>query len=94
MFELLYKVSHKPRSMEDRVGGKTRDEEADGPSLLLISGKMTEMVRKMLVSQSLLQKCNLYFKVIIMFIIYGWVRRQTIKDRVRHADGHILISSF
>lgn len=77
MFELLYKVSHKPRSMEDRVSGKTRDEESDGPSLLLISGNMTEMVRKMFVSQSLLQKCNLYFKVIIMLIFSGWVRRQS-----------------
>lgn len=39
--------------MEDHVGGKKRDGELDGrlqPTLLLMSGKMTEMVSKMPIS--------------------------------------------
>lgn len=51
-----YKVSHKPKSvyasggsMEDHVGEKRKDRESNGrlqPALLLMSEKITEMVRK------------------------------------------------
>lgn len=59
-----YKVSHKPRSvyhrggsMEDHVGGKKKNRESDGqlqPTLLLMSEKMTEMVRQMPISSLIL----------------------------------------
>lgn len=48
--------------MDEHLGGKARDEEPEGrrqPSLLLMPGKMTEVVSKMMLSLLVLKKKQL-----------------------------------
>lgn len=66
------KVSHKPRSayhrgesVDDQIGRKARDEEPDGrrqPSLLLMPGKTTEVVSKLMFSFACAKKNEVDFK--------------------------------
>lgn len=68
--------------MDNQVGGKARDEEPDGrqqPSLLLMPGKMTEMVSKTVFYLLVLKKKKKWVFKSVGFFING---RETIEKRL------------